>query len=169
MTETITVEKKADAEQQNIVPSTTTEIDAQTRIAELETEKAKLETERDNYKIGMLKAKGKIPEFDENESEDDKIRRISHETLADSRLADIAREQDAIIKKALIENKELKTALKNKPSTTAVSSGSEPTQAVAVPGILSEEDIKEAKARGWSDKKIELLKRNIQANKNRSR
>ena len=158
-----------DAEPKIVVPSTTTEIDAQTRIAELEAEKAQLATERDNYKIGMLKAKGKIPEFDENESEDDKIRRISHETLAESRLADIAREQDAIIKKALIENKELKSALKNKTSTNAVSTGSESTQAVAVPGILSKEDIDTAKARGWSDKKIELLKKNIQANKNRSR
>ena len=162
MTETTTVETSAGADQTKVAPSTTTEIDAQTRIAELEAEKAKLETERDNYKIGMLKAKGKIQESIEDESEDDKIRRISRETLADSRLADIAREQDAIIK-------ELKTALKNKPSTTAVSSGSEATHAVAVPGILSEEDIKVAKARGWSDKKIELLKKNIQMNKNRGR
>ena len=165
-----TVEIQADAEQQKIAPSTMTEIDAGARIAELEAEKAKLATERDNYRIGMLKAKGKTPVvLDEDEGEDDKIRRISSETLADSRLADIARELDSIIKKALIENKELKMALKNKPSTIAVSTGSESTQAVATSGILSKEDIDIAKARGWSDKKIELLKKNIQTNMNRGR
>jgi hypothetical protein len=156
-----------DAEPKIVASSTTTEIDAQTRIAELEAEKAQLATERDNYKIGLLKVKGRNPEFNEDNEEDEKYRRIAREELNNSRIAELAREQDEIIKKALIENKELKAALKNKPSTTSVSSGTESTLASQNTGILSKEQIDLLKARGWGDKKIEMLKKNIQKNNNR--
>lgn len=167
MTETTTVETKlAGADQTTVVPSTTTEIDAEATIARLEAEKAKIAQERDNYRVGMLKAKGKIPEsvIENDEEIEDKMKRIAMEAMSESRLAEIAHEQDEIIKIALRENKELKLALKNNPSGKPLSTGTDSTLVSTNSGILSKEQIDLLKAKGWSDKKIELLKTNIRKN-----
>ncbi len=103
-----------------VIPATAVQDDSEARVAALEAEKARLIEERENYKNAYLKEKGKkIPDTPGEESEDDKMRRIAQEVQANSRIAEIAREQDTIIKKALKENKELKLAQMNKTGTPA--------------------------------------------------
>ena len=142
--------------------STATE-DAEARIAALEAEKARLIEESANYKLGMLKAKGKVKEENfEDEDMDDKMRRIASETLANSRLVDIAREQDDIIKRALKENKELKLAQLNKAAGTPAAALGTHSESVAVTDTLVTSDQMSAfKARGWTDKDIERYKNNL--------
>ncbi len=120
-----------------------------------------LEKEKENYKNAYLKErkknKGEI--VDNDETEDDKIRRITEETIASSRLAQIAQEQDEIIKKALKENKELKLAQANRNSTpTALGTHSE-GQPVTDTSVTPEQ-LAFFKSKGWNDKDIEAYKKN---------
>ncbi len=82
--------------------------------------------------------------------------------IADSRLADVARELDAINQKALKENKELKLALQNKTKTppAAIGTHSESTATVS-DGTITPEQLAYFKGRGWSDKDIEKYKANL--------
>ena len=139
-------------------------VDYEARIAALEAEKNKLIEEGSNYKLAYLKEKKKqVPEHNPNEDDDERIRRIAQETLANSRLAEIAREQDSIIKQALKENKELKLTLTNK--TTVPSSMGSHTEFKAVPDTLvTAEQLAAFKARGWKDKDIERYKKNLLKN-----
>lgn len=135
--------------------------DSEARIATLETEKAKLIEESANYRLGLLKEKAKNRNEVFDEDEDDRMRHIAQETLANSRLAEIAREQDDIIKKALKENKELKLARLNKTEpAAAVGTHSEgtPVRDTAV----TADQMAAFKARGWTDKDIERYKKNLQ-------
>lgn len=82
---------------------------------------AQLESEKENYRKAYLKEADRNKPRAENldEEADDKMRRIAAETLANSRIAEIAREQDALIHQALKENKELKLTLMNKTTAPA--------------------------------------------------
>jgi len=135
--------------------------DLEAKVAVLEAEKARLIEESANYKLGMLKAKGKIKEELPDEDDDEKLRRITREEIANSRLAEITKEQDAIIKKALKENKELKLASLNRTGTPPATGVSTETQKVQ-DTIVTAEQIAAFKARGWTDKDIERYKKNLQ-------
>lgn len=138
-------------------------VDQEARIAALEAEKNKLIEEKSNYQVAYLKEKKKNDVPNPNEGEDEKIRRIAKETLADSRLAEIAREQETIIKQTLRENKELKLANANK--TGIPSSLGSHTETKAVPDTLvTAEQLAAFKARGWKDKDIERYKKNLLKN-----
>ncbi len=127
----------------------------------LEAEKAQLIIERDNYKKGMLKAKGKLPEeSDDTESVDEKMRRIAEETLAESRLTQLAMEQDVLLKKALKENRELKLASINKTASTATT-GTHTEGYAPKDTLLSATIMEYGKKRGWTDKDFENYKRNL--------
>lgn len=143
-----------------------TDIDYEARNIALEAEKAKLIEESANYKLAYLKEKNKKKEeIDLGEEDDDsRIRRIANETLANSRLADIAREQDEIIRKALKENKELKLAHMNKANGIPTIIGSHTEGAVVQDTSVTPEQLAAFKSRGWSDKDIERYKKNIQKN-----
>ena len=134
--------------------------DLEAKVAQLEAEKKQLLEEKTNYQAAYLKTKAVSRE---DEDEEDKIRRIAQETLAGSRLAQIAAEQDALIKKALKENKELKLAQLNKtdiPVSTTTS-----TESVAVKDtFIIPEQMAQFKSMGKSDKWIENYKRNLQRN-----
>lgn len=120
----------------------------------------KLEEERVNYQAAYLKEKAKN---NENESEDDKMRRIAEETFANSRIADIARETDAIMRKALKENSEMKKAMLNKtdiPASTTTHTESQPVKDT----MITPEQMAAFKAQGRSDKWIENYKRNLARN-----
>lgn len=130
--------------------------DAEARIAQLETEK-------ENYRKAYLKAsKGKDPEG--TESDEDKMKRIAEEAVANSRLADISREQDAIIKSALKENRELKLASMNK-TTPPANMGSHSESQPVRDTLVTPDQMAEFKRRGWSDKDIERYKKNLQRNR----
>ncbi len=138
--------------------------DTEARIAALEAEKAKLIDEGANWKVAALKYKQKAKEEDfDEEGDEDKMRRIAREALVDSRLADIAREQDTIIKKALKENKELKLGLLNKTTTTpAAALGTHSESKAVTDTLITPEQLTAFKARGWDDKQIERYKKNLQ-------
>lgn len=139
-----------------------TQDDLEAKNAALEAEKARLIEERENYRLAFLKEKSKKEDVVHDEDEDERMRRIAQETLADSRIAEIAREQDAIIQKALKENKELKLAQLNKSVASpaaALGSHSEATQVQDT--SITPEQLNAFKARGWSEKDIERYRKNL--------
>ncbi len=153
-----------------IVPSIATEEkvtapteDAEAKIAALEVEKAKILEERDNYKNAYLKEskKPKTEDFDENE--EDRMEQVAKKVLSESRLAEIAREQDAIIQKALKENKELKLAQMNK-TTVPGAMGTHSESVMVTDTLITPDQMKSLQAKGWSDKDIERYKKNLQKN-----
>lgn len=125
---------------------------------------AQLEAEKENYRKAYLKeaAKNKEPR-DENLDEDEKMEEVAKRVLAESRLAEIAREQDILIKNALKENKELKLAHLNKNKTPPASVGaSTETTDVVQDSSISPDQMAYFKSRGWDDKKISQYKKNLQ-------
>ncbi len=123
----------------------------------------KLETEKENYRKAYLKEVEKNKNKDFSETDDERMKRIANEALAESRLAEIAREQDDIIKKALKENKELKLANMNRRDPSAAQG----THSESVPvkdTLVTQEQLSSFKARGWDDAKIERYKKNLVKN-----
>jgi hypothetical protein len=156
-------EKKATESAQPIATETVavTVEDLEAKNAVLEAEKVKLMEEKENYRKAYLKADARtVPE---DEDGDDKIRRIAQETLANSRLADIAREQDAIIKKALKENKELKLAQLNKTDVSA-SVGTHSESQPVRDTLITPEQMVYFKSKNYTDKDIERYKANLLRN-----
>lgn len=149
-----------------IAPATTTPVltpteDNEARYAALEAEKNKAIEEGANYKLAYLKEKNKEHV---DEDEEDRMTRIAAKVLADSRLAEIAREQDSIIQRALKENKELKLAQMNKTTTPAAAIGTHTESQPVVDTLVTPDQIAAFKARGWSDKDIERYKGNLRKN-----
>lgn len=152
------------------VAPTVAEEDAEAKIARLEAEKERITLERDNYKTGLLKAKGKLLADSSNLelTDDDRLRTIAREELANSELARIAEEQDGIIKATLKENKELKLALGSKTTVpVAVGSHTEST-VVRTDNLISSDQMAKFKAQGKDDKWIEAYKRNLLRNGGRA-
>lgn len=143
-----------------------TEEDLEAKNLALEAEKARLLEEKENYRLAFLKEKSRRTEpenLDSEESDEDKMRRIAAETLANSRIAEIAREQNAIIEKALKENKELKLAQLNKTGVpVAIGSHSEGPKVQDT--LVTPAQLEAFKSRGWTDKDIENYKRNLLRN-----
>ncbi len=146
--------------QEEVTPTLTPAEDLEARFQELEDQKNKAIEEAANWKVAALKAKKKDDPVEE-ESEDEKMRRIAREELKGSQVVEIVREQDALIQKAFKENKELKLAYTNKSSATppaAMGSHSENTPVRDT--MVTPEMMTAFKARGWTDKDIERFKKN---------
>ncbi len=137
------------------------EDDNEARIKALEEEKAKLMVERENYKVGMLKAKAKAQDEDSADDEDTRIDRKVQEAIANSRLVEIAREQDALIQKTLKENKELKLARLNK-TEPAAALGTHSESTPVKDTLVTPDQMTAFKKMGWNDKDIERYKKNLQ-------
>ncbi len=136
------------------------DVDLATKLAALEAEKGQLEVERNNWKTAALKYKGKASADLDSEEDEERIAGITRKALAESRLADIAREQQAIIEKTLKENRELKLAhLNKKEPPAAVGTHSETT--TVRDGSITPEQMAYFKSRNWSDKDIERYKKNL--------
>lgn len=132
-----------------------------------ESELKKTREERDNYKKGLLKAKGKIAaDDDSNDDKEDldaKIERIVSERTIDSREKELLAEKDQLLKQALARNSELETAVKNRSqiqTSTGQGSGSE-QKLSPKDAVLSDEKIKAFKSMGKSDAWIERFKQNL--------
>ncbi len=143
------------------------EEDLEAKNVALEAEKSRLIEEAANYKLAYLKEKRKKeqfaePEEDLGETQDEKMRRIANEALANSRIAEIAREQDLIIKKALKENKELKLAQMNRTNIPPASVGTSNESTPVTSTSITPEQMVAFKAKGWDDKTIERYKKNLQ-------
>ncbi len=146
---------------------TVTEEDLEAKNIALEAEKSRLIEEAANYKLAYLKEKRKKEQFveveeDLGENQDEKMRRIANEALANSRIADIAREQDLIIKKALRENKELKLAQMNRTNIAPASVGASNESTPVTSTLVTPDQMAAFKAKGWDDKTIERYKKNLQ-------
>ena len=115
---------------------------------------------------GKLKAKGKLPEEDDNSSEEDldaKIDRKVQERLLATQEAQAVSEKDALVVSLAKKNKELALALKNRSQVmnTSGQGSNEDKPEVKVEKTLSQEQLNVLKAKGWSDKKIEAYKQNL--------
>lgn len=93
------------------------EVDWEAKLKERDERIAKLTTDRDNYRKGMLKNKGKLPTEEEQEvdelSTEEKMRKIAKEEFLNTEIAkelEAKKEDLAILAK---ENKELRVAVKN--------------------------------------------------------
>lgn len=153
---------------QAVVP-TTTEVDSETLLAQKDAEIAKIATERDNYRKGLLKAKGKLPDEEELDTSTPEglealVDRKVAEKLLNTKEAQLQAEKDAIIKQTLKRNKELELALKNRTDVTSTSGqGSNQEKPEGKKdNFFSNEQISALKVKGYSDAKIEALKKNMQ-------
>lgn len=139
---------------QTVTP-TGTEGDAEARIAALE-------IERNNYKIALNKEKSKKkPELFEDEDEDDRIQRIVDQRIAQSKIAAIDAEKEAIYQKAIKENKELKLAQLNKTTTPAAALGTHNESIAVTDTKITPEQMAYFKSKGYTDKDIERYKKNL--------
>jgi len=148
---------------ETIVPPekvTTPTDDAEARIAALEAEKATLIQNEANYKIAYLKEKSKNKDPDPEETEEERIRRITREELSQTRISQIDKEKEDLLKKTLQENKELKLAQLNKTdipaSTTTHTEGPK-----VVDTLITPDQMAAFKAKGWTEKDIERYKKNL--------
>ncbi len=153
-------EKTTEASTQPIVVEEKKEVsESETKIAELEQEKATILEREANYRMAYLKEKKKNEESYSDETDEERIRRITREELANERLTAIDSEKEALLKKTLRENSELKLAIQNK---TGVSASGSTTESVPVTGTqITPEQLNAFKAKGWSDKDIERYKKNL--------
>ncbi len=143
------------------------EVDYEAVLAQKDAELAKVQEEKENYRKGMLKAKGKLPDEyssdnDAQEDLDEKIDRKVQERLLSTKEAQLQAEKDAAYKSLIKRNKELEVALKNRGQvTTSTGQGSNQEKTEGkVDDYLSNDQIAALKAKGWDDKKIEAFKAN---------
>lgn len=141
-----------------------TQEDLEAKVLALEEEKARLKENAVNYQAAYLKEKGKKTEFYEDESEEDRFRRIAREEMTNSRLSQIDREKDEAFKKALKENKELKLAHLNKFGTPPAAMGTHSEAPQVRDTFLSPEQIAHFKSIGKDDRWIENYKKNLRKN-----
>ena len=135
-------------------------------IADKDAELANLAKDRDNYKKGLLIAKGKLPAEDPLITEQPDVATLVQEevqkALFSTREAQLRAEKEAILQKALLENKELKTALANKTGISTTPSGTSSDSQVTTTQYFSNEQIAELKARGLTDEMIKKAAINMQ-------
>lgn len=141
---------------------TPTEDDLEAKNAALEAEKTRLIEEAANYKMAYFKEKSKKETYGDEEDIEEKIRRVSAETLAESQLAKINAEQNALIQRALKENKELKLAQLNKSTSSPASVGTHSEGTSVQDTLVTPDQMAAFKAKGWTDKDIERYKKNMQ-------
>lgn len=144
------------------------EVDYAAILAEKEAELAKVQEEKENYRKGLLKAKGKMPVEEYpvdnlDETEEERISRIVDQRLLQTKESQLQAEKDAALAAVLKRNKELEIALRNRQQITASSGGSnsdKPETPIKNDNFFSPEQISALRAKGYDDKKIEALKVN---------
>ncbi len=137
-----------------------TQTEAEAKIAALEAEKATILEREANYKVAYLKEKKKNEELDPNETDEERMRRIAREELAQTRITQIDSEKEDLLKKTLKENKELKLAQLNK-TPVPVSTGTHTEFQSVTDTLVTPEQLSAFKAKGWTDKDIERYKKNL--------
>lgn len=162
--ENIAVNIAPPAAEEKVETTSTTEVDAEARIAELELERDKAIIEAANYKLGMLKAKGKATESFDGETEEERIARIVSEKLSETKIAQIDVEKESLLKKIAKENKELKLALLNKNKEPSAMLGTHNESQAVRDTAITPEQMAAFKRMGWSEKEIERYKKNLQKN-----
>jgi len=150
------------------VPSAVTEqeVDLEAVIKSKDEELAKVQAERDNYRRGLLKAKGKMPEAKDADDLDpqniDEIieRKVSEKVLA-TREAQILAEKNAAFAQVLKRNKELEVALKNRAQVASPSAaGSNQAEPSVNTSYFSADQIASLKKRGFNDEMVKKAEEN---------
>lgn len=148
--------------------TTQQEVDLAKELEETRQQLAKKTEVAENYKRGMLKAKGKIPgddQMDDGQPEDmeEKMRRIAREEQANSEVAQLQAKEKAQLDAILKRNKELELALRNRGQITNTSAGgsNEDKPEVKTDSYFSPEQIAGFKKQGKSDAWIETVKKNM--------
>lgn len=145
-------------------PKADGQVDYKALLAAKDAELVKAREERENYKKGMLKAKGKILEDGANDEPtvDNLVEQGVQAQLLATKEETLEREKAEIYERALRENAELRTAIANRGQITTDSVGvsSEPTM-VPKGQFFSDAQIATLKAKGWDDAKIEKAKQNM--------
>lgn len=130
--------------------------DAGDEVLELQAELIKTQADRENYRKGLLKAKGKLtPE--ELAEEDDRIRSIAREEFLKTKEGDIQQKLKDANERLIKENRELKTANKAKAGTQAQAAGGSQSTEVITNSPLSEEFRAGLVAKGWTPEMIKQL------------
>ncbi len=113
----------AATQSETVVAPTATEVDFEAELAKANDKIAKLGEEKENYRKGMLKAKGKLPDEDDNSSNDEdvdsKVKRLVQEEMLKSKEAQAIAEKDALVMNLARTNKELSLALKNRQGVSS--------------------------------------------------
>ncbi len=141
-------------------------VDYEAVLKQKDEELAQVRTERENYRKGMLKAKGKLPEDssdNETPESEEVMRRIVREEMLQTKEAQLNADKENALKAVLKRNKELEVALKNRGQITQTSAGgsNEDKPEVKTDSYFSNDQLKALKAKGWSDEKIEAAKKNM--------
>lgn len=167
-----TVEKKVEtavATPTEEVTVNTSEVDYEAVLKQKDQEIEQVRKEKENYRKGMLKAKGKIPDDssgdDEIENMEALIDRKVTERFLSTKEAQLQAEKDNALKAVLKRNKELEVALKSRGQIldTSASGANLDRPEVKTDTYFSKDQIQALKAKGWSDAKIEAAKKNMTA------
>jgi peptidoglycan hydrolase CwlO-like protein len=146
---------------ETIAPTIAPEEDLESKYAAIEAEKTRLSEQRENYRKAEEKYKERLNNLpNPDETDDDRLRRIAREELANSHSVELLREQDEIIRKALKENKELKLAQLNKTAPPAAM-GAHSESTPVTDTLVTPEQMTYFKSQGWSDTKIAAYKENL--------
>lgn len=142
------------------------DVDYQAELTAKEEELNKVRIERDNYRKGMLKAKGKIPDDysqdDDKPDLDDLVAQKVQEALLATKEAQIEAEKQQLLAKMAKENSELKIALANRSQVGSGGTGANQDGGMEVKNqFFSDAQIADLKKRGWDDEKIDLLRKNV--------
>lgn len=163
-----TVQKVETAVAQPEVTVNATEVDYEKILADKDKEIAFIQEKKEQYRRGLLKAKGKLPEDDELDSSnpealDALIDRKVQEKFLSTQEARLQAEKEDTLKSVLKRNKELEVALKNRGQITSTSAqGSNQEKAEGkTDSYFSNDQIQALRAKGWSDTKIEAAKKNM--------
>lgn len=143
--------------------STTTGIDLADALEQSLERERKLEEERDNYKKGLLKAKGKDTGDYSDLSEDERINAAVARALADSKFAEEKKVQEENTKQLIRRVKELEaaSAAKSQMASSGIG-GSNETVFKVGDNMLSEDQTQALRNKGWDDNKIARFKANLQ-------
>lgn len=170
-TDTTAVEAKieiAATQSEEVVTQNTTEVDYEAELAKKDAQLLQTRKERDNYQRGMLKAKGKLPDEEDNSSNteedlDAKIDRKVQERLLSTKEAQIQADKDKLIADMAKKNKELTIALKNRGQVnqTSAAGSNQDRPESKTDSILSADQLNALKAKGWNDAKIAEFKKNL--------
>jgi len=133
------------------------DIDYEAEYFALLEKEAKTAQERDNYRLGLLTAKGKIPEpaIPVDEDLETLVTKKVQETLLRTQEGSTQKAKEDLVKKVIQENKELKLALTNKTGISTVSAGSSvaPSPSSST-SFWTKEQVETFKKRGLDPEKV---------------
>lgn len=143
------------------------EVDYEAILKQKDEELAQIAEEKENYRKAYLKKANGQPEEslgdDKPEQLEALIDRKVQEKFLSTKEAQIQADKDLALKAVLKRNKELEVALKNRGqiSSSSAAGSNEDKPEVKTDAYFSKDQINALKAKGWSDEKIELAKKNM--------